>query len=101
MVARPEEDGPRRVGLHADRAQDAVLERLLLALDLHERAGWRPSRVLRPEGAAASSSSRARFGGLSRVSAPVSASITGTLVRRSSSFSTRTRRALILSDALA
>ena len=37
MVARPEEDGPRRVGFHADRAQDAVLERLLLELDLAER----------------------------------------------------------------
>ena len=37
VVARPEEDRPRRVGLHADRAQDAVLERLLLALDLGGR----------------------------------------------------------------
>ena len=33
VVARPEDDGPRRVGLHADRAQEAVLERLLLLLD--------------------------------------------------------------------
>ena len=38
VVAWPEEDRPRRVGLHADRAQEAVLERLLLALYLHERA---------------------------------------------------------------
>ena len=46
VVARPEEDRPRRVGLHADRAQEAVLERLLLALDLHERARGRVRRGL-------------------------------------------------------
>ena len=46
MVARAEEDGTRRVGLHADRAQEAVLERLLLALDLDERAGGRVRRGL-------------------------------------------------------
>ena len=46
VVARPEEDGPRRVGFHADRAQEAVLERLLLTLDLDERAGRRVRRCL-------------------------------------------------------
>ena len=34
VVARLEDDGPRRVGLHADRAEEAVLERLVLELDL-------------------------------------------------------------------
>ena len=47
VVARPEDDGPRRVGLHADRAEEAVLQRLLLALDLDERAGGRVRRGLR------------------------------------------------------
>ena len=47
VVARPEEDRPRRVGFHADRAEEAVLERLLLALDLRERAGGRVRRGLR------------------------------------------------------
>ena len=47
VVARPEEDRPRRVGLHADRAQEAVLERFLLALDPPEVNGSRVRRVLR------------------------------------------------------
>ncbi len=46
VVARPEEDGTRRVGLHADRAQEAVLERLLLALHLDEGPGGRVRRGL-------------------------------------------------------
>ena len=46
MVARPEENGTRRVGFHADRAQEAVLERLLLLLDTDERAGGRVRRGL-------------------------------------------------------
>ena len=46
VVARPEDDGPRRVGLHADRAQEAVLERLLLALDPPEVNGGRIRRGL-------------------------------------------------------
>ena len=47
VVARAEEDGTRRVGLHADRAQEAVLERLLLALDPPEVNGGRVRRGLR------------------------------------------------------
>ena len=46
VVARPEDDRPRRVGLHADRAQEAVLERLLLALDPPEVNGGRVRRGL-------------------------------------------------------
>ena len=43
VVARPEEDRPRRVGLHADRAEEAVLERLLLALGSQTGSRARPS----------------------------------------------------------
>jgi hypothetical protein len=46
VVARPEEDAPRRVSFHADRAEDAVLQRLLLTLDLDERAAGRVCRGL-------------------------------------------------------
>ena len=62
MVARPEEDRPRRVGLHADRAEEAVLERLLLALDLDERAGRRVRRGLERLEAAAGRVGRALQG---------------------------------------
>ena len=75
--------------------------RLLLALDPDERAGSRVRRGLQRLEAAAAGRLGARLGAGPRVSVPASTSKTGTLVRRTSSFSTWSRRALILADALA
>ena len=59
VVARPEDDRPRGVGFHADRAEEAVLERLLLALDPPEvnakalcknRRGLAPCKTLASKG---------------------------------------------------
>ena len=72
----------------------------VLALDLDEVTPSLGHRSWSLEGGARRRRRRARFGGLSRVSAPVSASITGTLVRRSSSLVRRSTSLVRLSRSV-